>query len=77
MANLAITPEAQTELEDLKNLPGTEERKKGIEELLGDVTGPYDGYKDLDKLQKALDDRRTQFQKEGKPPVRTCRYEVP
>jgi hypothetical protein len=66
-ANLAITSETQSELEALKKSPGTEERKKGIEKLLSDVTAPYDGYKDLDKLQKALDDRRTQLQQEGKP----------
>ncbi|MEA2703245.1 MAG: hypothetical protein QOD63_1190 [Actinomycetota bacterium] len=66
-ATLAVTPEAVQELKDLEAVKDKSERAKGLDRLFADVTGAYDGYKDLDKLQSALDQKRQQFQAEGTP----------
>ncbi len=66
-ATLAVTPEAVQQLKDLEAVKDKTERKKGIDRLFADVTGAYDEYKDLDKLQSALDQKRQQFQAAGTP----------
>ena len=66
-ATLAVTPEAVQQLKDLETIKDKHEQEKGVDRLLGDVTGAYDGYKDLDKLQSALDQKRQQYQSEGTP----------
>lgn len=62
-----MTPEAVQRLKELDAITKKDEQQKGLDRLLADVTGAFDGYKDLDKLQSALDQKRQQFQSEGKP----------
>ena len=73
-ATLAVTPEAVQQLKNLEAIKDKHEQEKGVDRLLGDVTGAYDGYKDLDKLQSALDQKRQQYQSEGTPFPCTAGY---